>query len=189
MELEHKHGQNAYGLFLGEQTLADVPKISAVFLLVQPVISLHCKSSVSMYTNEIMDIFNKRPNSQINIENQHLGKYRVRYFGLYVELTPQFRIHINRFISPANSSPSLQLMAQSHCKLSFACLKGFNGSGFCIIGLPPSVNTNTYAYVQLLLLGLFLQTAGNGMIPLYSLNVTCKPDHCPRASSTVHLGM
>ena len=35
-----------------------------------------------MDANEIMNIYNKRQNSQINIENQHLVKYRVRYFGL-----------------------------------------------------------------------------------------------------------
>ena len=43
-----------------------------------------------MHANENMNIYNKRPNSQINIENQHLGKYRVRYFGLlYVVLKNQ----------------------------------------------------------------------------------------------------
>ena len=36
---------------------------------------------VCMYANEIVNIYNKDPNSQINIENQHLGKYRDRGGG------------------------------------------------------------------------------------------------------------
>ena len=45
-------------------------------------------SSVSMYANEIMHVYNKRQNNKINIENQHLGKYRVRYFGLPHDMQP-----------------------------------------------------------------------------------------------------
>ena len=30
--------------------------------------------------NEILNVFNSCPNSQINIDNQHLGKCRVRYY-------------------------------------------------------------------------------------------------------------
>ena len=39
---------------------------------------------MSTYANEILNVFNKRPNNQINIENQHLGKCRIRY--MYVGL-------------------------------------------------------------------------------------------------------
>ena len=31
----------------------------------------------------ILKISNKRPNSQINIESQHLGNCRIRYFGVH----------------------------------------------------------------------------------------------------------
>ena len=31
---------------------------------------------------QILNIFNERPNGQINIENQHSKQYRVKYFGL-----------------------------------------------------------------------------------------------------------
>ena len=34
------------------------------------------------HANEILNVSNKRPNGQINIENQHLGKCRFRCFGL-----------------------------------------------------------------------------------------------------------
>ena len=41
---------------------------------------------LNTYAKEIMNIFDKRPNSQIDMENQHLGKCRVRYFGLQIDI-------------------------------------------------------------------------------------------------------
>ena len=38
------------------------------------------------YAKEILNIFDKRPNSLINMENEHLGKCRVRYFGLQIDI-------------------------------------------------------------------------------------------------------
>ena len=42
---------------------------------------------ICSFANEIRNILNKHPNIQINIENQHLSKCRVRYFGLLWRVT------------------------------------------------------------------------------------------------------
>ena len=39
---------------------------------------------VATCANEILNISNKCPNIQINVGNQHLGKCRIRYFGLAI---------------------------------------------------------------------------------------------------------
>ena len=48
-------------------------------------------TSDATYAKVIQNVFNKHLNSQTNIENQHLGKRRVRYFGLGIsELLPNY---------------------------------------------------------------------------------------------------
>ena len=44
---------------------------------------IECSGS-RYFASEILNIFNKRPNIKINIEYQHLGKCRVRYFDLFI---------------------------------------------------------------------------------------------------------
>ena len=56
------------------------------------------------HSNEILNILNKCPNSQIcrDIENQHLSKYRVRYFGLAFEMIKCRNTSVFHYLLEAN---------------------------------------------------------------------------------------
>ena len=58
---------------------------------------------ICTYANEILNILNKRLNSQIYIENQHLSKCRVRYFGLAFEMVKCRNTSVSHYL-PAPES-------------------------------------------------------------------------------------
>ena len=63
--------------------------------------------------DSLRELLNKRLNSQIYIENQHLSKCRVRYFGLAFEMVKCRNTAVSHYLPAPESRGCISLPARS----------------------------------------------------------------------------